>query len=122
MADGYDDPVGNAYRNYLLEVWSEIFELNVAVRNNVLNKNQNPKLQNDYVAILTAFYAELWPKIEGRTDKSELVGEYNKYNHYTINFDKLLLDEGREDLFKMHAVLRKALEELGITKWDSGRD
>lgn len=104
---------GKMYAHVLLDKWTDILLMSEDFRASVLLGETNHNTAYAYIARLTSLWGELYPKLEGRTDLKDLVPKFEEFRPYY--FDPTQLIGKPEDIFKLHAVLREALERLKIT-------
>ena len=109
---------GKQYTFILLAKWSDIMELSEAFRTNLLLNNSDHETTYAYISRLTQLWGELQPKIAGRHDIRELVDEFEKFSQYYYDPGQLSEPNKSEEIFKLHAILRKALEALKITTFE----
>ena len=69
----------------------------------------------DYIARLTRLYVELKPKVDGSANE-ELKQEYGKFEPFA--YAPQTLYENMQNIFKLEAALRRALEDLKFTEFE----
>jgi hypothetical protein len=107
---------GKMYAHVLLEKWTDILTLSESFRATVLTGEVEHNIAYLYVSRLTSLWGELSPKLEGRTDFRDLVERFEAFRPYY--FDPTQLTGKAEDIFKLHMILREALERLKITRFE----
>jgi len=111
-------PSGKLYTHVLLEKWTEILGLSEQFRTNLLLNNSDHEATFNYIARLTNLWGELYPKLTGRHDISDLVQEFERYSQYYFDPSQLIAPDKSEEIFKLQAILRRALEALRITRYE----
>ena len=109
---------GKLYAGYLLQKWTEIGELSEKFRTNLMLQDADHIVTYQYISQLTRLWGELYPKIAGRNDLSELVAEFEHFSPYYYDPSQLAQPDKSEEIFKLEYVLRMVLEKLGITKYE----
>ena len=78
----------------------------------------NSEASNIYISLLISMWAELYPKVEGRSDQSELVKEFDKFTPYRYDPKKMYEDAKDEPtiIFDLDKCLGKAVHVLKLTE------
>lgn len=107
---------GMKYAMDLLDTWREIRKLAEQYREaEIVYGTVPPQLRDIYVAKLTRFWVELSTKIIGRTEFKNFPSEFAAFEKY-YKAPKSL--NNSEEIYKMEACIREALEHLKITKFE----
>ena len=117
--------VGAYYATMLLRQWETIGELGKQYRERMLaadlSSPETREVIRRYLATMTHYWGELRVKVEDRNDEtiSELFAEeFMKFEQYYYSPPSLTNPDNAGDIFKLEAILRDAVERLGITKFE----
>lgn len=117
--------VGGTYAMSLLGDWLECQKRARAVRENMLaHESDSPdsrKALREYVSALTTLWGELKPKIKGRKDEHIPESFTNEFINFEVYFHTptlLLTSDNADDVFRLDAIIREALERLRITVYE----
>jgi hypothetical protein len=108
---------GEHYTYILLAQWTEVVELGEKFRAAFIGGTIEQVNINLYLAKLTRLWLELSPMMEGRTDLGDLPIKFQEFSVYYYNPKKLSETGNYDKIFQLEAILRKALEKLGITRF-----
>jgi len=109
---------GAEYARYILSKWIEVIELGEEFRLKYLLGDVDLSITYMYVAKLTRLWGELYPKLEGRSDLSELVTHFKEFEPYYYDCSQLIDPKKAEELYKLEMALRIAIEKLGISRYE----
>lgn len=109
---------GEQYAYILLKKWEEIIDLSEQFRTNLQMKESDHYTTFLYISKLTRLWGELYPKVRGRHDLNELEAEFDKFRPYYYDPVQLAEPDKSEEIFKLEATLREALEQLKVLRWE----
>lgn len=119
MAEG-ELRVCDAYAYTLLKKWERVIELREEFIMNYMNNRANPVVANEYISRLVSLWAELLPKVSGRTDHSEIAKTFEALRPYRYDPRTIYKNDDPTVLMQLDEAIRMVIETLGITKFEVG--